>query len=105
MFLPQLQRKIALRCDQQTVFLIIRGFAKKVLIADNIAVLVDGVFAAPGTWPSIVVWVATIGFAIQIYCDFSGYSDIAIGIARILGFDLPQNFNHPYIARNPSDFW
>ena len=104
-FLPQLQRKIALRCDQQTVFLIIRGFAKKVLIADNIAVLVDGVFAAPGTWPSIVVWVATIGFAIQIYCDFSGYSDIAIGIARILGFDLPQNFNHPYIARNPSDFW
>jgi len=104
-FLPQLQRQIALRCDQQTVFLIIRGFAKKVLIADNIAVLVDGVYAAPGTWPSIVVWVATIGFAIQIYCDFSGYSDIAIGIARVLGFDLPQNFNHPYIARNPSDFW
>jgi len=104
-FLPQLQRNIALRCDQQTVFLIIRGFAKKVLVADNLAVLVDGVYATPGDWPSLVIWIATVGFALQIYCDFSGYSDIAIGIARVLGFDLPQNFNHPYIARNPSDFW
>ncbi len=104
-FLPQLTRKIRLYCDQETVFLLLRGFAKKVLVADNIAMLVDGVYAAPGEWPSFIIWIATIGFAIQIYCDFSGYSDIAIAVARILGFELPQNFNHPYIARNPSDFW
>jgi alginate O-acetyltransferase complex protein AlgI len=104
-FLPQLAKPIAVYCDQQTVFLILRGFAKKVLVADNIAILVNGVFASPGDWTSLIIWIATIGFAIQIYCDFSGYSDIAIGIARILGFKLPQNFNHPYIARNPSDFW
>ena len=104
-FLPQLKKPVRLSCDQETVFLILRGFAKKVLIADNIAILVDGVFMEPGDWSSMIIWIATIGFAIQIYCDFSGYSDIAIGIARILGFQFPQNFNHPYIARNPSDFW
>jgi D-alanyl-lipoteichoic acid acyltransferase DltB (MBOAT superfamily) len=104
-FLPQLEKPVRLRCDQETVFLILRGFAKKVLIADNIAILVDAVFNSPGDWPSMIIWIATIGFAIQIYCDFSGYSDIAIGIARMLGFEFPQNFNHPYIARNPSDFW
>ena len=104
-FLPQLTKKVALRCDQETVFLLLRGFAKKVLVADNIAVMVDAVYATPDAWPSFIIWIATIGFAIQIYCDFSGYSDIAIAVARILGFDLPQNFNHPYVARNPSDFW
>ncbi|MEC9376070.1 MAG: MBOAT family O-acyltransferase [Pseudomonadota bacterium] len=104
-FLPQLNKPIKIFCDQQAIFLILRGFAKKVLIADNIAILVDGVFLVPGDWPSIIIWIATIGFAIQIYCDFSGYSDIAIGIAKILGFKFPQNFNHPYIARNPSDYW
>ncbi len=104
-FLPQLTKPVRISCDQKTVFLILRGFAKKVLVADNIGILVDGVFTNPGAWPSAIIWLATIGFAIQIYCDFSGYSDIAIGIARILGFEFPQNFNHPYIARNPSDFW
>jgi len=104
-FLPQLKRKVALRCDQETVFLLLRGFAKKVLVADNVAVMVDAVYATPEAWPSIIIWIATIGFAVQIYCDFSGYSDIAIAVARILGFDLPRNFDHPYVARNPSDFW
>ena len=103
--LPQLNRPIRLQCDQETVFLLLRGFAKKVFIADNLAVMVDTVFEQPEAWPSTIIWLATIGFAIQIYCDFSGYSDIAIATARILGFDLPRNFNHPYIARNPSDFW
>jgi len=104
-FLPQLEKDIRISCDQATFFLIMRGMAKKVLIADNLAIFIDPVFSAPGDWPSIIIWLATIGFAIQIYCDFSGYSDIAIGIARILGFTLPLNFNHPYVARNPSDFW
>ncbi|MDG1462086.1 MAG: MBOAT family O-acyltransferase, partial [Gammaproteobacteria bacterium] len=104
-FLPQLTKDVRISCDQTTFFLIIRGLAKKVLIADNLAIFIDPVFSSPGSWPSIIIWLATIAFAIQIYCDFSGYSDIAIGIARILGFTLPQNFNHPYSARNPSDFW
>ena len=104
-FLPQLNRDIKISCDQRTFFLILRGFAKKLLVADNLALLIDQVFASPGAWPSVIIWIAAIAFAIQIYCDFSGYSDIAIGIARILGFKLPLNFDHPYTARNPSDFW
>jgi len=104
-FLPQLRDRIRLSCDADTFFLILRGLAKKVLIADNVALFADAIFAQPGDWPSLVIWVATLCFAVQIYCDFSGYSDIAIGIARILGFQLPLNFDHPYFARNPSEFW
>lgn len=104
-FLPQLERGPRLSCDQTTVFLILKGLVKKVLIADNLAILTDGVFNSPGDWPSSIIWIATIAFAIQVYCDFSGYSDIAIGVSRILGFQLPRNFNHPYISRNPAEFW
>ena len=104
-FLPQLRNPVRLHCNQQTVLLILRGLAKKVLIADNLSVFADQVFSAPELWPSLIIWLGTICFAVQIYCDFSGYSDIAIGIARILGFALPPNFDHPYVARNPSDFW
>lgn len=104
-FLPQLSRPPRVRCDQETFFLILRGLAKKVIVADNIAVFADRIFESPGAYPSIVVWLAAVCFAVQIYCDFSGYSDIAIGISRILGFWIPLNFDHPYFARNPSDFW
>jgi len=104
-FLPQLNKPIRLSLDQGAYFLILRGLGKKVLIADNIAVLADRVFATPEAFPSVVIWLGAICFAVQIYCDFSGYSDIAIGISRIFGFWLPLNFDHPYFARNPSDFW
>lgn len=104
-FLPQLRERVRISCDQTTFFLIVRGLAKKVLIADNIALLPDSVFASPEAFPSLVIWLAAVCFAVQIYCDFSGYSDIAIGIARILGFEIPRNFDHPYFSRNPSDFW
>ena len=104
-FIPQLRNPIRISCDQATFFLIVRGLAKKVLIADNIAILADRIFDDPGSFPSIIIWLAAISFAIQIYCDFSGYSDIAIGISRVIGFRLPLNFDHPYLARNPSDFW
>jgi alginate O-acetyltransferase complex protein AlgI len=104
-FLPQLTRPALIRCDQASFFLLLRGLTKKVLIADNVAILADAVFDRPEAFPSIVIWLAAICFAIQIYCDFSGYSDIAIAIARILGFEIPLNFNHPYLASNPSDFW
>ena len=104
-FLPQLRERIRISCDQTTFFLIARGLAKKVLVADNLAILPDAVFGTPEAFPSIVIWLASACFAVQIYCDFSGYSDIAIGIARVLGFRIPVNFDHPYAARNPSDFW
>lgn len=104
-FLPQLRKSTSLSCTPDTFFLILRGLIKKVLIADNLSSFVDPIFAAPTTWPSLVLLLATVSFSVQIYCDFSGYSDMAIGFARILGYKLPLNFNKPYFARNPSDFW
>jgi len=94
-----------IRIDEFAVLRVMRGLAKKVLIADNVAVFVNAIFADPSQWPSVVIWIATIGFAVQIYCDFSGYTDIAIGLAHVFGFDLPVNFDRPYFARNPRDFW
>lgn len=104
-FLPQLERDVIIRIDEFAVLRVMRGLAKKVLIADNVAVFVNAVFADPSRWPSVVIWIATIVFAVQIYCDFSGYTDIAIGLAHVFGFDLPINFDRPYFARNPRDFW
>jgi alginate O-acetyltransferase complex protein AlgI len=104
-FLPQLMRPIRVGLDQAGFFLILRGLAKKILIADNIASLADHIFETPEAFPSFIIWIGAVCFAIQIYCDFSGYSDIAIGISRGLGFHLPDNFDHPYVAQNPSDFW
>lgn len=81
------------------------GLFKKIVIADRLALLVDRVYASPDLydWPTLLV--ATIFFAFQIYCDFSGYSDMAIGIARMLGFRLMQNFNLPYLSRSIGEFW
>jgi len=104
-FLPQLQVPNKIRVRPEDALLILRGLMKKVLIADNLAPFVDRVFQAPETWPSAIIWAAAIAFSIQIYCDFSGYSDMAIGLARMIGFDLPLNFNWPYFAMNPSSFW
>ena len=104
-FLPQLSKLRRVQCDQVTFFLILKGLVKKLIIADNVAQFADQVFSSPERWPSVVIWFATMCFSVQIYCDFSGYSDMAIGIARIVGLELPQNFDKPYFARNPSDFW
>ena len=81
------------------------GFFKKVFFADNIAPLVDQIFNNPLGMESFTVILGAIAFGVQIYCDFSGYTDIAIGAALILGFKLPLNFNKPYFATSPSDFW
>ncbi len=84
--------------------LAIWGATKKVVVADTISPYVDKVFALKD--PSgPLVYAATLGFALQILADFSGYSDIARGVARMIGFDLMENFKNPYIAVNPSDFW
>ena len=104
-FLPQLRSDLPLRFDAGIFFLVLRGLMKKVVVADNLSGVVAQVFADPAAWPSIVIWLGAVSFAVQIYCDFSGYSDMAVGLGRIFGLELPQNFAHPYFARNPSDFW
>ena len=79
------------------------GYFKKVVVADNAAVVANKIFALTDTsFP--VVWAGVFAFAVQIYADFSGYTDIARGTARLLGIDLMVNFNHPYLATSPADF-
>jgi D-alanyl-lipoteichoic acid acyltransferase DltB (MBOAT superfamily) len=107
-FLPQLHRAPALREEQFSsgVFRILVGLAKKIVIADFLAVkLVDPVFAAPGAAAGVEVLLAVYAYALQIYCDFSGYSDIAVGCGRLLGFDIVENFAAPYKARSVAEFW
>jgi len=104
-FLPQLDRFRPFCFDRYAFFLFARGLVKKVLIADNVARLADSVFASPESWSSLVIWLATACFYVQIYCDFSGYSDMAIALARMLGFWLPDNFRRPYFSTSPSEFW
>jgi alginate O-acetyltransferase complex protein AlgI len=81
------------------------GFFKKLVIADRLALYVNDVYAAPQDFTGLQLTIATVFFAYQIYCDFSGYSDIAIGSARVLGFRLMENFDRPYAARSISEFW
>lgn len=81
------------------------GFFKKLVIADRVAVYVNTVYAAPGDFAAGQLAMATYLFAFQIYCDFSGYSDIAIGTAKVMGYELMTNFRRPYFASSISDFW
>lgn len=81
------------------------GFFKKTIIADPVAELVDLIYQSPSQYDWSMMWFAAFLHAIQIYCDFSGYSDIAIGMGRILGFQIPKNFNRPFFATNLSDLW
>ena len=87
------------------ITLIIMGFFKKMFLADNIAPLVNEIFSNPYGLESFTIILGAIAFGFQIYGDFSGYTDIAIGTALILGFKLPVNFNLPYFATSPADFW
>ncbi len=85
--------------------LMLWGFFKKLVIADRLAVFVNAVYDEPSTQSGLRLTVATYCFAYQIYCDFSGYSDIAVGAARVLGFDLTRNFERPYFATSIRAFW
>jgi D-alanyl-lipoteichoic acid acyltransferase DltB (MBOAT superfamily) len=105
--LPQISgaRNVTLERLGSGTWLILWGTVKKVVIADNLAVLVDAVYT-PGAGPTgAQVILATYAFAVQIYCDFSGYTDVARGAARLMGFDLMVNFHLPYLATSPADFW
>jgi len=81
------------------------GFFKKLVVADRLALYVNDVYAAPQAFNGLQLTLATVFFAYQIYCDFSGYTDIAIGSARVLGFKLMENFDRPYCSRSISEFW
>jgi alginate O-acetyltransferase complex protein AlgI len=106
-FLPQLARPKRWNWPrfQAGVQLFLLGLFKKAVIADQVALAVDPVFKAPGEFGSAALWLAVLGYAVQIYCDFSGYTDMALGLAHTLGFKLPNNFNAPYLASSPADFW
>ncbi|MFH1530563.1 MAG: MBOAT family protein [Pseudomonadota bacterium] len=107
-FLPQLKARSTLTDAQagEAIHRILVGLVKKVAISDFLAVnMVDRVFENPAMYSSVEVLVGVYAYALQIYCDFSGYSDIAIGTARLLGFHIPENFAMPYRARNLRDFW
>jgi alginate O-acetyltransferase complex protein AlgI len=81
------------------------GLFKKLFLADRLATFVDPVFAEPGRFDAVTHLWATLAYAGQIYCDFSGYSDLAIGTAKWFGFELPVNFNFPYLSTSITDFW
>lgn len=81
------------------------GFAKKMILADGLATLVNAIFGNYTHLPGSTLVLGAFYFAIQIYCDFSGYSDIAIGTAKLFGFDLMRNFNYPYLSRDIAEFW
>jgi alginate O-acetyltransferase complex protein AlgI len=106
-FLPQMTRPIGPTADRLAVgaSLFLLGLTKKVVIADRLAGQIDRVFAQPALFSGTALWLAVIGYSIQIYCDFSGYSDMAIGTAKMIGYDLPENFNMPYVARSITEFW
>jgi D-alanyl-lipoteichoic acid acyltransferase DltB (MBOAT superfamily) len=90
---------------EEGVWLMIWGMFKKVVLADNLAPLVDVVYNSSAASPGALIVLGTIAFGFQIYCDFSGYSDIARGTAKILGFDIMINFNLPYFAASLREFW
>ena len=86
--------------------LIVYGLFKKMVIADNVALHVNSIFSEGATLDNTaLVWWGALCFGIQIYCDFSGYTDIALGSARLVGVELPENFGTPYAATSPRDFW
>jgi len=105
--LPQLARRAAFDADRvlSGLLLIAYGTVKKTVFADNLGDLVDRVYRPVGTPGGVDVLIATLAFGAQIYCDFSGYTDIARGSGRLLGIELPINFRSPHVARSIADFW
>ena len=107
-FIPQLHKKYFLSRKQFgiAVFWIMNGLVKKIVLSDYIAVnFIDRVFEHPLLYTGFENLMALFGYSLQVYADFSGYTDIAIGVAMLMGFYLPKNFNSPYKAKNPGEFW
>lgn len=98
-------RKLNLRFLLRGIFLIMLGITKKTLLADNIASLINPIWKNPYIFNSMEIFLAANGFCMQVYCDFSGYSDIAIGSALLLGYEIPKNFNAPFFSQKFSELW
>ncbi len=107
MLLPQLEvyHKFNYVNMREGLFRFLWGAFKKLVLADRLAVVVDTVFVAPQNYGCIQVILAACAFSIQIYCDFSAYSDMAVGSARVMGFELMENFRTPYFSRSIAEFW
>jgi D-alanyl-lipoteichoic acid acyltransferase DltB (MBOAT superfamily) len=99
------QKRISYEKFTNGFILMLFGYFQKIVISDKLGVFVDNVFAAPEQYNSIILILGAAAFTIQIYCDFGGYSNIAIGAAQVLGFDMMENFNAPYFAASIKDFW
>ncbi|WGF89056.1 MBOAT family O-acyltransferase [Marinivivus vitaminiproducens] len=106
-FLPQLdaRRRWPVVPVRACLVLFLIGFIKKAGISDNLAPYVDGVFADPAAYADPALFAGVVAYAVQIYCDFSGYSDMAVATAGLLGYRLPTNFRSPYLAGDITDFW
>lgn len=105
--LPQFDKRISFNYERfvSGLRLMLWGFFKKIVIADRLAIYVNEVYNSPAEFQGLTLILATYFFAFQIYCDFSGYSDIAIGAARIMGYDLMTNFRQPYFSQSIAEFW
>jgi alginate O-acetyltransferase complex protein AlgI len=106
-FLPQLDQKRSWQDVDvhRALGQFLAGFLKKAVVADLIAGPADAVFQNPGDYTAGSIWIAVCCYSIQIYCDFSGYTDMAIGTSRLLGYELCKNFHFPYLATSITDFW
>lgn len=99
-------RRVTLQCFQYGIQRFVIGLGKKVLIANNVGAVADHIFSLPSeTLPAGFLWIGMISYSLQIYYDFSGYSDMAIGLGRMFGFRFLENFNYPYSATSIQDFW
>jgi D-alanyl-lipoteichoic acid acyltransferase DltB (MBOAT superfamily) len=99
------QKRISYEKFTNGFILMLFGYFQKIVISDKLGVFVDSVFAAPEEYNSVILLLGAAAFTIQIYCDFGGYSNIAIGAAQVLGFDMMENFNAPYFASSIKEFW
>jgi alginate O-acetyltransferase complex protein AlgI len=106
-FIPQIRKELAFSKESIGIglFMVLKGFIKKAIIADYIAQYVNLVYANPAGYSGIENLLGMYAYTLQIYCDFSGYSDMAIGLAAILGFQLPENFRSPYQSKDITEFW
>ncbi len=106
-FLPQLERGIQVNLDHlvEGSQYFLRGLIKKLVIADNVALMVDRIYSSPALFSSPTVWLAAAAYSVQILYDFWGYTDMAIGIGKMMGIELPQNFNLPYTSQSVTEFW
>ncbi|HLH52761.1 MAG TPA: MBOAT family O-acyltransferase [Verrucomicrobiae bacterium] len=106
-FLPQMQRRIGPTFERlisgSSLFLL--GVIKKLFIADRLSGIADTFFASPDLFDAASTWCGVLAYTLQIYCDFAGYSDMAIGVARMIGYDLPENFRMPYLSGSITEFW